>query len=72
MSIKEVQARVMPNTSECRCCGHPRLQTVVGTVGDSRIWFEFCPSCRSVQERAAIPESFLEEMPAPVGCPFLH
>jgi hypothetical protein len=72
LPIKEVQGRVMPDQTSCRNCGHPRLRTVASALGDTRLWFAFCPACHNIQDRAFIPEAFLEGLPAPPDYRRLH
>ena len=72
MSIKEVQARFMPGDTSCRRCGHDALHTVARPAGDVRLWLAFCPACGTVQDRAAIPESFLDGLPPAAPHRFFH
>jgi Zn finger protein HypA/HybF involved in hydrogenase expression len=72
LSIKEPQVEVTPQESRCRRCGHPELHSVARSSGESRLWFAYCPACHNVQDRAAIPEWFLEGLPPPPNRTDLH
>ena len=72
MSIKEPEARFTEQEPVCRRCGHPELTSVSRPAGDARLWFAYCPVCQQVQDRAAIPEWFLEGLPPPTGRSDLH
>lgn len=72
MPIKEPQARMTPQEQRCRRCGHTELRSVSRSSGESRLWFAYCPVCHSVQDRAAIPEWFLEGLAPPANRSNLH
>lgn len=65
MPIKDAEIRFSPNQEECHRCGHPRLITAVRPQESGCLWYAYCPSCRQVQELAAIPGWFSQGLPAP-------
>lgn len=72
MSIKEPQAQVTPQEPRCRRCGHPELRSVSRPSGETRLWLAYCPACHSIQDRASIPEWFVEGLPPPTDRGNLH
>lgn len=72
MPIREVQVSFTPGDTSCRRCGHASLHNVAQPAGDVRLWLAICPACGTVQDRAAIPESFLQGLPPAAVNHYLH
>jgi hypothetical protein len=71
--IKDAEIRFSPNEEVCHRCGHPRLITAARPQGLDCLWYAYCPSCRQVQELAAIPGWFSRGLPtAPATHTDLH
>ncbi len=64
-ALRTPRVVVSPQPNRCGRCGHDELITSVYPTGTERVWLTYCPACRDLRRQAAIPEWFVNGLPAP-------